>query len=247
MIERDYFINSVKQQFIEESNSMYSNNTDFILNQLNIEQKQIKEINTNKIYKGGFYFMFYDLQGKSSNMEKLNPIFAIDWFDLEQTRYLFAVSLNFIPVNIRTMFFNTILNYNLQTLNNNYNKDVNIQEPLKDINFINIYTMLKNLGFEWAIRKFDIRLINKTFVVSTDILDKYITMSTAKITGVDDSKLIQIWQKKITEQDKRQQKLINELLNNYKTMQNDLDTQYKTLHDKNDNLQKSLQIIKSIF
>lgn len=247
MIERDYFINSVKQQFIEESNSMYSNNTNFILNQLNIEQKQIKEINTNKIYKGGFYFMFYDLQGKSSNMEKLNPIFAIDWFDLEQTRYLFAVSLNFIPVNIRTMFFNTILNYNLQTLNNNYNKDVNIQEPLKDINFINIYTMLKNLGFEWAIRKFDIRLINKTFVVSTDILDKYITMSTAKITGVDDSKLIQIWQKKITEQDKRQQKLINELLNNYKTMQNDLDTQYKTLHDKNDNLQKSLQIIKSIF
>lgn len=244
-MKKDYLLDSIKEQFKIEGNGMYNQNTDFILDSINNKKNSV-ELNIKNINKGQFYFMYYDLRGKTSLMEKLNPIFTLDWFDLQGTRYLYAISLNFIPVNIRTIFFNTIINNNLQTIINNIDKSVDRQENLKLIGFETIYKMLKSIGFEWAIRKFDIRLIDKVYLIDTNIINKYITMSTAKITKVDDAKLIQIWQKKISEQQQREQKLINELLNNYSEMQQQFDLSYKNIKQSNENLEKTLQIIKNI-
>jgi hypothetical protein len=91
------------------------------------------------------------------------------------------------------------------------------------------------------------RLINKVYCVSTTILTEFITMSTASFTGVDDLKLIDIWKKKIVEQEERHKRIIKELLGDYKKMSSELNEKYMSLEDRNDNLQESLNIIKNNF
>ena len=247
-MESDYLKTEIKKIYDMYGNNMYYKNADFIIEQINNNDGFILPINLTSIEKGKFYFIFYDLSGKSSKMEKFNPLLIIDWFDINNSRYLYAVSINFIPVNIRTVFFNIIINHNLNIIEENLLiTNIEKEKALDNINFTNIYKLLHSIGFEWCIRKFDYKLVNKIYSISTKILPQFITMSTVKLTGVDDLKLVEIWQKKIKEQDIRQQKMIDELLNNYKTMENELNNKYLTLDKKNDNLEKSFELIKKIF
>lgn len=248
MINRDYFIDTIKKQYKEDGNKMYANNAKFITDHINdVNSDKIIKKNIGSIEKGKFYFMFYDLSGKTSKMEKFNPLFIIDWFDQKGTRMIYAVSINFIPVSIRTVFFNNIFNNNLSVIEENTKYDVNNERALKSINFINIYKLLKSIGFEWCIRQFDVKLINDVNVVSTSILPQFISMSTAQLTGVDDLKLLDIWKKKLLKQDERERKMIAELLNDFKQIEQELNKTQLTLNEKNENLQDVLDIIKRNF
>ncbi len=246
-MKQDFFKDTIKEQFQLEGNQMYQTNAELITDGLNNHSDDIVPINIGDLEKGKFYFMFCDLAGKSSRMEKFNPVFVIDWADKNDTRMLYAVSINFIPVSIRTVFFNSLCNFNLPALEKNLKKKTEDQYKFENIDFANIYKLLYAIGFEWSIREFDFKLINKVFAISTNILPKFITMSTARLTGVDDLKLIEIWQKKIKEQEQRHNRLIKEILGDYKTMEKEIKTAYTSLDTKNDNLQKSLQLIQKIF
>lgn len=243
-MEKDYFINTIKEQYSIHGNALYEINNKFITDNMTSSNEKITPINISNIERGKFYLMYYDLSGKSSMMEKINPIFIIDWFDINNTRTLYAVSTNFIPISIRTIFFNNIINFNLDIIEKNKEKDINNELPFDNINFYNIYKLLFSIGFEWAIRKFDYKLINKIYTISSDILPEFITMSTARIIGVDDGKLIEIWQKKISEQDQRKQKMISELLGDYNKLNKSINDSYLTLDKRANNIEKSLQIIK---
>lgn len=243
---KDFFINTVKKQYLEQGDKMYSNNTTVISNKLNDGQdKDVVSISASNLNKGDFCFLFYDLQGKSSNMEKFSPIMVVDWFDYNNTRYLYGLSLNFIPINIKVNFFNMLFNNNLKLLEENIKNSTDKQKPIKNIDFTNVYKLLFSIGFEWSIRKFDIKKINKTNLISTNIIKDFITMSTYKFTGVPDDKIIQIWKSKIVKQEERQQKLIKELLNDYDQMRNDLNDKYQTLDNRNEKLNDSINIIKN--
>jgi DNA-binding ferritin-like protein len=248
MIIKDYFIDKIKKQYKDVGNKMYMINAKIITDNINDSNSdKIVQTNLTNIEKGKFYFMFYDLSGKTSKMEKFNPLFVIDWFDIKGTRMLYAVSINFMPVAIRTIFFNSIINFNLSIMNENENVKINNETSFKNINFSNIYKLLKNIGFEWCIREFDMKLINNVNLISTKILPEFISMSTAQLTGVDDSKLLEIWQKKLSKQDERERKMIADLLNDFKTIEQELNKTKLTLSEKNDNLQTSLNIIKKKF
>lgn len=242
----DFFLDKVKTQYNEMGNIMYLHNSEIIAEKINNNNDQdILPINLTSIQKGNFYFIFYDLQGKSSNMEKFSPILAVDWFDHNNTRYLYGLSFNFIPLNIRVSFFNTLFNNNKNIFEKNEFEKTQNELPLQQINFTNIYKLLFSIGFEWSIRKFDIQKINKTYLISTNIITEFITMSTYKFTNVPDDKLIDIWRVKIKKQSERQQKLIKELLGDYDKIQKELNNKYQTLDDKNEQLNNSLKIIKN--
>lgn len=244
---KDFLKNTIKEQYLKEGNNMSSNNTTFISDKINDDQdKEVASVSLNNLQRGDFCFMFYDLSGVTSNMEKFNPILVVDWFDYGGTRYLYGLSLNFLPINIRVNFFNTIFNNNLKILEKNNFNDISKQKPIQNINFTNVYKLLYSIGFEWAIRKFDVKKINKTYLISTNIMKEFITMSTYKFTGVPDDKIVQIWQSKIVKQQERQKKLINELLNNYDNMSKELNEKYQSLDDRNEKLSNSLDIIKKI-
>lgn len=246
-MKNDYFKNDIEQQYKQNGSNLYSINSEFIINSLNNSTNFIKPINLTAIEKGKFYFIFYDINGKTSNMEKFNPLFVIDWVDKNNTRFLYGVSINFIPINIRVVFFNMLCNFNLDSIEKNMDLTLDKEYGFKEIDFTNIYKLLYNIGFEWSIRQFDITKINKVYSISTNVLTKFITMSTAKLTGVNDGKIIEIWNKKIQEQEERHKKIIDELLGDYKNMEKELNKTYTTLDTKNNNLEKTLQLIKKIF
>lgn len=247
-MKTDYFKDTIREQHKLEGGNLYRTNYEYVTNNINDSRSNvIVPVNLSSIEKGKFYFMLYDLQGKSSKMEKFNPLFVIDWNDENNTRYLYAVSINFIPVSIRTVFFNSLCNFNLDTIEDNKKLTVEKQESFDNINFATIYKLLYSIGFEWSIRKFDCKLINKIYGVSTEILPIYITMSTAQMTGVDDGKIIDIWHKKIQEQEQRHNRMIKELVGDYEKMNKELTNAYKSVDVRNDNLEKSLQLMKGMF
>lgn len=244
-MRKDFFIDDVRDDYKLNGSNISNLNTKFITNCINTNE-DIEQIRATDIVKGNFYFMFYDLAGKSSKMEQFNPLLIIDHFDAAGTRLIYGLSFNFIPTSIRVMFFNNLFNYNLTILEDNKDRDTMKQNPMDNINFTNIYKLLYSIGFEWCIRKFDIKLINKIYKVNTNILRQFITMSTSKFTGVNDNKLLEIWKKKINDQDKRQQKMIQEMLKDFKSIETELNKNQLTLTEKNEYLEKSLSLIKNI-
>lgn len=245
-LNKDYFINNVQKQFIQDGNNMYKKNGEYIVDLINSKRsKLLQPVKLNNVQNGMFYFLMYDLSGKTTNMEKFSPILMLDFIDSVGTKKLYGLSLNFIPVAIRTIFFNIIFNYNLDVLQYNMSKDLNKEYALKNINFVNIYNMLKEIGFEWAIREFNILLLDKIYKVSTNLITEYITMSTSMLTKVDDNKLVQIWQKKIESQNEREQKLIKSIIGDYKKMSDELNKKIINLNEQNNNLSKSIQTLKN--
>lgn len=246
MIKKDYLKEEIKLMYNEFGSNLYLKCAEEITDILNdTNDLNSKTINLSELERGKFYFIFYDLQGKSSNMEKFNPIFVIDWTD--NKKYIYGVSINFIPVSVRTVFFNNLFNYNLDVVEKNMDLKIENQLPIKSINFELIYNMLYKIGFEWSIRKFESPLINKVNVISTNILATFISMSTAKFTGVNDLKLVEIWHKKIKEQDVRHKKIIAELLSDYTKMNSELTIQYNSVMTKENNLDNSLKLINKLF
>jgi len=247
-MKTDFLKDTIKIQHIAEGGNMYKTNADYITSHINDSRStDIVPVSLASVEKGKFYFMFYDLAGKSSKMEKFNPVFIIDWVDQDNTRYMYGVSINFIPVSIRTVFFNSLCNFNIDTLEKNATKSVEKQLAFENIDFANIYKLLYSIGFEWSIRRFDCKLINKISEISSNILPIFLTMSTAQLTGVDDGKLIEIWNKKINEQELRHNQLIKEILGDYTAMEKELTSAYKSVDTRNTNLEKSLALIKKIF
>jgi hypothetical protein len=79
-MKQNYLKEQIKLHFQEQKNNLQMYNYDFIIENINNNNDitNIIQCNINDIHRGGFYFMFYDLNGKSSNMEKYNPLFIID-------------------------------------------------------------------------------------------------------------------------------------------------------------------------
>lgn len=237
----------VHEQFSKEGNNMYYNNTDKILHYLNNKvHDKVEPINLNNIEKGKFYFMFYDLQGKSSKLEKFNTILAIDWVDMDKTRYLYGVSINFIPVAIRIVFFNFLFNQRIKTFDKIEGVMPSNQNPITGLSLGAMYKALKTVGFEWSIRKFDVRLMNNAYCLDWNIIHEFLSMSTSKLTGVDDNKLMEIWKSKLDKQEKREQEFISKLLGDYKNMEKEFEISFQSLYESEDNLAKSLNFFKSI-
>lgn len=243
-MEKDYFIDKIKSNYKLDGQSMYKNNEQFISKQINSEN--IYGINKNKFIVGSFYLLYYDLTSKRSNMEKINPILLLDKYKIKDKTIFLTLNINFLPILIRTYFFNTILNFNLNVIEKNTELDTIKQDNLNKINFNTIYKMLKKIGYEWAIRKIESDKINKVYKINTNILPEFITMSTASFTGVDDNKLISIWQKKIKEKELNEQKLINSILNDLENISNTFNEQYIDLNTRSSNLEETLKIINTL-
>lgn len=246
-MDSNWFKNKIGMDWQTYKSSLYQKNSDFISAELQNGQSQIVSlINPTSIVKGGMYFVFYDLQGKTSNLEKWNPILAIDWYDDGTTRQLIGLSCNFIPVAIRAIIFNSICGPNQKLFQSNQDVQTTKQEQISGISFGKISKLLSTVGFEWALRKFDIRKINKCWQINTNNWTEFVMMSTARFTGVDDGKLIEIWQKKISEQEQRQKEVLLEILGDYNKMESELNQRYQSVMEQEDNFLKSLAQMKKI-
>lgn len=140
-------------------------------------------IGLSNLKKGEFYFIIYDSKkiNKSSKMEQNVPMLLVDYKENIDSRVLYILNMNFIPLNIKEAIFANLFN--------DYNPG--------DVNYKNIYTFLLRYGAEYAIREIRVELLEKIYHVDINDSIYLITANTKALTGVDEQKLSEIWISKL--------------------------------------------------
>jgi hypothetical protein len=138
-------------------------------------------VSPNNFIKGKFYFITYDSKkiNKSSRMEQMVPIVFVDYKENIDSRVLYILNLNFIPLNIKEAIF------------------ANYFQGSNNINYSSMYTFLLKYGAEYAIREIRVELLENIYSVSDEDAIYLITANTKALTGVDEKKLSDIWLTKL--------------------------------------------------
>lgn len=210
--------------------------TKWLLTSMQSPNKTFVKVNPNYLRIGAFYFMKYDMRkiNKSSKMEQFVPFMMVDYKPLIDSRVLYGINFNFLTTTKKEAFFLKYLERYEKLLEKNKELDNWLQEePLPDVNYERMYNELLKYGFDYAIREFRVELIDEIYGISTNHLDKMISLDTQMMTGVDEAKLNDIWITKLKNEGIRDR--LDELYNiksNYEELIKDLKEKFKFLDKK---------------
>lgn len=219
--------NSIKVLYDAQGAALKHNSATAVFDEMNSPKRNMQV--AADVRMGMFAFMLYDLAGKSSAMEQYSPVLLVDWLQVKTQRYVWGLSLNFIPSNVRVVFFDQLLERQANLVASNAARSsVSKERPLQGITFDVMYKVLQSIGYEYALRKFDYSLITKMYEVSFGFLDRFLTFDTTRFTGVDEGKLMQIWLTKLKDQEERHQRMMTALYNDYDKMAEVLQKQLLT-------------------
>lgn len=230
-----------------EGESLSENSTKWLLERLKNNDDTFKPILPKKMYVGKFYYMLYDLNGKSSKMEQFSPILLVDYRKVMGKIILYGISLNFIPLNVRLLFFDNFLDsfQNIFDPIDSDSKKGGKEKPLP-INFKIAFDSLDKIGFQYIIREFDVDKINKVYEVNMQSLPRFLTVNTTVLTGVDEMKLAEIWYSKLKNREESLQKRISELITDYEEISKVFKQEFKSYEKEFKNISKSKENLKSI-
>jgi hypothetical protein len=174
--------------------------TKWLLTKVRNNDKKFMKIPPSNFKVGSFYFMSYDLSAinKSSKMEQLVPFLLVDYNPAIDSKVLWIMNLNFIPLNIKEAFFTKFLdNFNNTITNNSTKKSVAEELSLPTINYDKMWDELIKFGIDYSLREIRVELIHELYSISTDSLHLLTTQNTQSLTGVDEKKLGEIWMTKL--------------------------------------------------
>jgi len=223
------------------------NSTEWLLKRMQNPDETFKAVKAKNMYVGKFYFMLYDLQGKTSKMEQYSPILLVDYRKVAIKRLLYGISLNFLPQNIRLLFFDGFLNSfkNVFLPLDSKEKAGNAEKPLP-INFKIAFDSLDKIGFQYVIREFDMDLVNKAYEVSMQQLPRYMTVNSTVLTGVDEKKMAEIWLSKLKNREESMQKRISDLITDYTEVSKVFKKEFNSYQREFDNIAKAKDNLKSL-
>jgi hypothetical protein len=173
----------------------YRNNTNYFTNKYKSSEKDILNINLRDIQKGRFYFFHYkDVSG--SNWMRFSPVFVCDYKVLNGEVLIFAVNLNFIPIEIRPIIFDTF-----------YNEQMLDKDSYVNIDFRTVYDALFKVGYEYAIMEYNIKSIDIVHKISTVVLPRFL-YSGHSLNKYDPKKLYSIWKAKLGGRKQRHEEIL---------------------------------------
>ncbi len=174
--------------------------TKWLSNKVKDRDSKFTKVSINDFKIGNFYFMSYDLKGinKSSRLEQLVPMLLVDYNPVIDSKVLWIMNLNFIPLNIKEAFFTKFLtNFDKTLENNSTKKSVSEESSLIGINYDTMWNETIKFGIDYSLREIRVELISDLYLVSTDYLHFLTTQNTQALTGVDEKKLNEIWTTKL--------------------------------------------------
>lgn len=171
----------------------YVNNSLYFYNLYKKSTDEFKNINIDKIVPGGFYFFHYK---DESNWMKWAPVFFSNYKKLSNKIIFYCVNLNFIPLEARIILFDKFIT----------EKDFENDDYLK-VDYEGIYNVLREIGFEYALMEFDASRIDLIHKVKLEVLPRFLYHQHPK-NVYDPNKLMQIWESKLKNRDKRHRELI---------------------------------------
>lgn len=241
-------LNEISKLRKVEGKSLAENSTSWLIERLQKDDEKVKEVRLSEMVVGKFYFLMYDLAGKSAKLEQYNPLLFVDFKHVANTKVLFGLSFNFLPSRMRLTFFDKLLdNYPFVfEEKDDKHKKGQPEQPLKGVNYSNVYNLLSKIGYEYTIREFDIRKVNKVYEVAMSALPKFLTINTHTFTNVDDEKLAQIWLAKLKTREERHQKLLLDIASGYDKIEKTLNEEFGSFKEKLKNLENSQDFLNEL-
>jgi hypothetical protein len=171
----------------------YKENTMELYNKYKNPDKFVKTISVKNMADSHFYFIHY---ADDSNWMRYSPIFFVDIKKFEDMIIGYGVNLNFLPLEVRGGFFDKMVD----TTGSN----------VTGVNFDSIYKQLLKIGYEYALVEYDMRRIERSYLIDFSILPEFLYSSYPK-NKYDPDKLYSIWAKKLETREQRHQEIIQQL------------------------------------
>jgi len=192
-----------------KNNSLY-----FYERYTNKSSDEITAINTKDIIPGGFYFLHYQ---NDSNWMKYSPVFVADYKKFSNKIIIFAVNLNFIPLEVRVLLFDKFI----------LEKDFERNNFLK-VDYKGMYDELRKLGFEYALMEYDSKNILLSHRIKMDLLPRFLYHQ-HPINKYDPDKLFQIWEAKIGARDQRHKEMMSAIISEFYDAKFEISEKYEAL------------------
>lgn len=194
----------------------FKNNSLFFYNKYKESDNDVKNIPIDDITIGRFYFFHY---ADDSNWMKYAPVFVIDYRKFSNMIIIFAINLNFIPLEIRIDYFDKLIS------KDDIIKDLNI-----NVNYQKIYNSLRSIGYEYSINEFNAAHILMVHRISMNIVPRFL-ISQHPVNKYDPKALFNIWKKKIENRDKRDKEIMNSIIKEFYDINADITNKYDVLQE----------------
>jgi len=218
---------------------------DWIQAGLNKPSLTFRPCGPGELHIGKFYFMMYNLTGKTSRLEQYNPILVIDYKIKQNVPIVWAVSLNFIPQKQRISFFNWFFDRQSEIVKKNESIESSKNQIPYSLTFDQLYESLDQIGYAHSIREWIVPKISHIWEIGIQDMHLFLTIDTEKFTGVDEKKLFEIWLAKLNDRDERKRRKITELNRDVTKIYKELSDNLLTLEERTELLKKSVSKLKS--
>jgi len=172
--------------------SQYKENSDYFAEKYEKSDDEVTSIPISKIEMGGFYFLHYR---DSSNWMQYSPVFTVSFKKVSNILILYAINLNFIPIDIRVEFFDKFMD------ERNFDKDL----PLK-VDFKGVYDELMRYGFEYGLMEFVLNNVLFVHKINMNSVPRFL-YSGHPLNKYDPKKLGEIQMAKKKDRSKRHQEM----------------------------------------
>ena len=219
----------VKQSLLVNGNGIeenFKNNSLYFLDLYNKSTEKFSAISISNIQTGRFYFFHYL---DDSNWMKWSPVFVADSKKFDDKLIIFAVNMNFIPLELRVILFDKFISEKF--FNENRKLEVSLQ---------GIYNELRKLGFEYSLVEYDTNRIKLAHKVHLDILPRFLYHQHPK-NKYDPEKLLEIWEAKIKKREQRHQEMTLALINEFFDVNSEISSKYDNLKGHIKRLQNNIR------
>jgi hypothetical protein len=204
----------------------FKNNSLFFYDKYQKSDDTVTSISVSDIQTGGFYFIHYL---DDSNWMRWSPIFVASVKKFSNMVILFGVNFNFIPLEVRVAIFDKYI----------------VEEDFEKNSFLKVdhqgvYKELLKFGFEYALMEYNLLQVKFVHKISMDMVPRFL-YSQHPQNKYDPNKLMQIWNAKIGQQDKRHKEMMAAMIDDFYDIEGEIKDQYKMLKEHIQRIQKSLE------
>lgn len=212
-----YLIEKTKLKLLLNGNGLVENFHNNSLELAEMYQKSSKDVLSipiKNITPGGFYHL---ISVNESNWMRYAPVFIVEFKKISNKIIFIAVNLNFIPLEIRVLFFDKFI------IEKDFEKDT-----LLKVKYTGIYNELRSIGFEYSLMEFDASKILFAHKISMDMVPRFL-ISAHPTNKYDPKKLMEIWNVKISKNKERDEEMKKLSLEDIYNVNTEINNKYDVL------------------
>jgi hypothetical protein len=203
----------------------YKNNSLYFYTKYKESDKFVTSLDPKNIQLGGFYFLHYK---DDSNWMKYSPIFTVDFKKFSNIILIYALNLNFLPIEVRFTIFDKFVS-----------EDDMDKDRLLKVDFEGIYKELRKLGFEYGIVEYNLAQIKLCHKINMELSPRFL-YSGHPVNKYDPKKLYSIWQAKIESRTERDSEMSSLLVNDFLKMKDEVYEKMTALKGHVERLRRSV-------